>query len=89
MILCGKSSGKPKFGCPYCSASTPYLDDGTLYTLADLLGPFLRGLICGFLQNTIAPSRTFVVYISPLVFLSQTVILVPKEYSCEFTFRHC
>ena len=30
MILVGKSGGKPKFGCPFCSASTPYLDDGVL-----------------------------------------------------------
>ena len=37
MILCGKSMGKPKFGFPYCSASTPYTADGVLYTLADLV----------------------------------------------------
>ena len=37
MILVGKSLGSPKFGCPFCSACTPYLEDGELYTLADLL----------------------------------------------------
>ena len=37
MILVGKSPGKPKFGCPMCSACTPYTDDGSLYTISDLL----------------------------------------------------
>ena len=37
MILVGKSHGKPKFGCPMCSAFTPYIEDGTLYKLSDLL----------------------------------------------------
>ena len=37
MILSGKSSGKPKYGCPFCSAKTPYTSDGQLYTLAGLL----------------------------------------------------
>ena len=37
MLLVGKSSGKPKYGCPFCSASVPYLEDGQLYTLGDLL----------------------------------------------------
>ena len=37
MILVGKSLGKPNFGCPFCSASTPYLTDGELYCLEDLL----------------------------------------------------
>ena len=37
MILAGKSGGKPKFGCPYCSSSTPYTTDGALYTLGQLL----------------------------------------------------
>ena len=37
MILVGKSPGKPKFGCPMCSAFTPYTEDGTLYKLSDLL----------------------------------------------------
>ena len=37
MILAGKSSGKPKYGCPFCSACTPYKTDGSLYTLANLL----------------------------------------------------
>ena len=37
MILTGKSAGKPNFGCPFCSASSPYLLDGELYCLRDLL----------------------------------------------------
>lgn len=37
MTLEGKSSGNPKFGCFLCSASFPYLEDGKLYTLRDLL----------------------------------------------------
>ena len=37
MIMVGKSSGSPKHGCPFCSACSPYLENGTLYTLADLL----------------------------------------------------
>ena len=37
MICVGKSSGKPKFGCPYCSACTPYLEEGILYTLEDII----------------------------------------------------
>ena len=37
MTLVGKSSGKPKHGCPFCSAATPYLERGHLYTLGDLL----------------------------------------------------
>ena len=37
MLLTGKSLGKPKFGCPFCSACTPYLEDGELYYLKDLL----------------------------------------------------
>ena len=37
MILAGKSGGKPKFGCPYCSSSIPYTTDGALYTLGRLL----------------------------------------------------
>jgi hypothetical protein len=37
MILTGKSGGKPTFGCPFCSASSPYMQDGELYTLGDLL----------------------------------------------------
>ena len=36
-ILAGKSSGKPTHGCPYCSASTPYKDDGVLYDKAQLM----------------------------------------------------
>ena len=36
MILCGKSLGKPTFGCPFCSACTPDFLDGELYTLGDL-----------------------------------------------------
>ena len=36
MILCGKSLGKPTFGCPFCSACTPNFSDGELYTLGDL-----------------------------------------------------
>jgi hypothetical protein len=46
LILLGKSEGKPKFGCPFCSASTPYLDDGVLYTLSDLIS-----LHDGYLMN--------------------------------------
>ena len=37
MILVGKAAGKPKYGCPFCSASTPYTDNCDLYTLQDLL----------------------------------------------------
>ena len=37
MILVGKASGKPKFGCPFCSAFTPFLERGDLYTLQDLI----------------------------------------------------
>ena len=37
MIVCGKSLGKPTFGCPFCSASTPEFSDGELYTLGDLV----------------------------------------------------
>ena len=37
MLLTGKSFDKPKFGCPFCSACTPYLEDGELYYLKDLL----------------------------------------------------
>ena len=37
MTLVGKSGGKPKHGCPFCSASTPYSEKGHLYTLGDLL----------------------------------------------------
>ena len=37
MILVGKSAGKPFHGCPFCSASTPYMENGQLYTLGDLL----------------------------------------------------
>ena len=37
LILTGKSGGKPKFGCPFCSACTPYMQDGELYSLGDLL----------------------------------------------------
>ena len=37
MILVGKLGGSPKLGCPFCSASTPYKTDGTLYTLQQLL----------------------------------------------------
>ena len=36
MICVGKSLGKPKYGCPMCSACDPYLTDGELYTLGDL-----------------------------------------------------
>ena len=37
-IICvGKSSGKPKFGCPFCSSCSPYLEEGELYTLGDLI----------------------------------------------------
>ena len=38
MMLTGKSSGSPKHGCPFCSASSPYVKDGVLYTMGDLLG---------------------------------------------------
>ena len=37
MMLTGKSSGSPKHGCPFYSASTPYKKDGVLYTMGDLL----------------------------------------------------
>ena len=30
MTLVGKSAGKPKFGCPFCSACTPYTENGNL-----------------------------------------------------------
>ena len=36
MICAGKSNGNPKHGCPFCSASSPYLSNGDLYTLGDL-----------------------------------------------------
>ena len=32
----GKSSSG-KYGCPFCNASSPYLEAGDLYTLGDLL----------------------------------------------------
>ena len=37
IALVGKSQGKPKYGCPFCSAHTPYKEDGELYTLGDLM----------------------------------------------------
>ena len=37
MILAGKSGGKPKYGCPFCSSCTPYEEDGELYCVQDLL----------------------------------------------------
>lgn len=37
MILVGKSGGSPKHGCPFCSAGSPYHQNGNLYTIADLL----------------------------------------------------
>ena len=37
MICVGKSLGKPKHGCPLCSASVPYTQPGELYTLSDLI----------------------------------------------------
>ena len=37
LILVGKPGGKPKFGCPFCSACTPYEKNGELYCLNDLL----------------------------------------------------
>ena len=37
MILMGKSSGKPKFGCPFCSAAQPFKEKGQLYTLSRLV----------------------------------------------------
>ena len=37
MILTGKSPGKPSHGCPFCSARTPYLENGDLYKLGDLI----------------------------------------------------
>ena len=37
MILVGKSGGKPKFGCPYCSACTPFDTNGVLYTIGRLI----------------------------------------------------
>ena len=38
LVLClvGKSASG-KFGCPMCSASSPYTEDGELYTLEELL----------------------------------------------------
>ena len=36
MLLVGKSVGKPKFGCPYCSSLTSFTSEGSLYTLKDL-----------------------------------------------------
>ena len=37
MILVGKSGGRPKYGCPFCDASYPFMADGELYCLNDLL----------------------------------------------------
>ena len=37
MCLVGKSSGSPKHGCPFCSACSPYSENGVLYTMGDLL----------------------------------------------------
>ena len=37
MIMVGKSGGRPKFGCPFCSASVPYQSEGELYSLHDLM----------------------------------------------------
>lgn len=37
MILVGKASGKPTYGCPFCSASSPSYLDGDLYCLGDLI----------------------------------------------------
>ena len=37
MTLVGKSAGKPKFGCPFCSACTPYTENGNLYTMQDIV----------------------------------------------------
>ena len=35
--LVGKSSGQPKFGCPFCNTGSPYaLGDYELYSLGDL-----------------------------------------------------
>ena len=35
--LVGKSSGQPKFGCPFCDSGVPYkLEEYELYTLGDL-----------------------------------------------------
>ena len=36
--LVGKSSGQPKYGCPFCNTGTPYnkLEEYDLYTLGDL-----------------------------------------------------
>ena len=36
-ILTGKSGGNPKYGCPFCNACSPYLENGVLYCLSDLL----------------------------------------------------
>ena len=37
LILIGKPGGKPAYGCPFCSARTPYKQGGKLYCLGDLL----------------------------------------------------
>ena len=37
MILVGKSGGKPKFGCPFCSSAQPFKEQGILYTVARLV----------------------------------------------------
>ena len=53
MILTGKSGGKPKYGCPFCSASTPYLANEELYCLGDLLELHKVKLIFKNLSNYI------------------------------------
>ena len=37
MILVGKSAGKPKYGCPFCSSAQPFKEKGKLYTLSRLV----------------------------------------------------
>ena len=36
VILVGKASGRPTFGCPFCSSQIPYTTKGDLYCLHDL-----------------------------------------------------
>ena len=36
MILVGKASGRPTFGCTFCSSHIPYTTKGDLYCLQDL-----------------------------------------------------
>ena len=86
LCLVGKSSSG-KFGCPFCSASSPYDEDGELYTLGTLLDLHKVTYQALFvfeclrrrffqIQNTVVSefqysSKIYFLFLPPQLFISQ------------------